>query len=512
MNRIKHMSDEIATYENFTEGFEGYARNKHSRPTVIEFESNLQENLNRLIEQYKSGNFSTPVYRCKEILYPKRRIVCSTDVENHILQWSALLPIEKKLTDSFIERCSSCVIGRGTHYHLRKEVEEMRRCTQEEVYYTVQLDIHHYFQWIEHNKMKERVRSKIKDRVLLTFLDEFIDSYDPGLVLGVKLSQILSSLYLSKFDRDAIHLFGISNDPEKYHYWQSRYVNDRIATARSPSDIEELGKGIIHLNSTFDKYLSEGLRHYSRFADNITIKHRDKAFLRIATELCVMVLARDYHLSVNKSWNIRPSWMGNDICGYVIYHDHVRLRKRNKKALCRQVAKLRKRGLSRREIQLRCASRLGFAKHANTINLIRTLDMQRLGEKIKEKRHRIPFSGMSYKQKQSIDNLICRNIAEEDKYWINLIDYTVMKSVIDTDENNEPADVLAIRYVKCSEVSTNRDGEKTYTWEDEEHYCYTGSKIMIDQIKKDISREDLPCCTVIREFSNGIKKKFYKFT
>lgn len=87
-----------------------------------------------------------------------------------------------------------------------------------------------------------------------------------------------------------------------------------------------------------------------------------------------------------------------------------------------------------------------------------------------------------------------------------------MKSVIDTDENNEPADVLAIRYVKCSEVSTSHDGEKTYTWEDEEHYCYTGSKIMIDQIKKDISREDLPCCTVIREFSNGIKKKFYKFT
>lgn len=64
MNRIKHMSDEIATYENFTEGFEGYARNKHSRPTVIEFESNLQEEqIDRTIQVRKLLNSCLQVQR-----------------------------------------------------------------------------------------------------------------------------------------------------------------------------------------------------------------------------------------------------------------------------------------------------------------------------------------------------------------------------------------------------------------------------------------------------------------
>ncbi|EJW91714.1 hypothetical protein EVA_20181 [gut metagenome] len=35
---------------------------------------------------------------------------------------------------------------------------------------------------------------------------------------------------------------------------------------------------------------------------------------------------------------------------------------------------------------------------------------------------------------------------------------------------------------------------------------------MIDQAERDFSKEDLPIATVIREFTNKYKKKFYKFT
>ena len=108
-----------------------------------------------------------------------------------------------------------------------------------------------------------------------------------------------------------------------------------------------------------------------------------------------MILARDYLLPVNKNWNVRPVHNGGiDVCGYVSFHDHRRLRKRNKKDLCRQVAKLRKKGLSPEEIRLKCASRIGFALHANSRNLLRKLNInmeKRLGAVIKNRKVQIPL-------------------------------------------------------------------------------------------------------------------------
>ena len=72
------------------------------------------------------------------------------------------------------------------------------------------------------------------------------------------------------------------------------------------------------MKAKFERYVDEGLRHYSRFADNIVIQHEDKTFLHIVTEMAIMVLARDYYIDVNKDWNVRPVHNGGiDVCGYV---------------------------------------------------------------------------------------------------------------------------------------------------------------------------------------------------
>lgn len=38
------------------------------------------------------------------------------------------------------------------------------------------------------------------------------------------------------------------------------------------------------LNAKFERYVREGLKHYSRFADNIVIKHGDKVFLHLMVD------------------------------------------------------------------------------------------------------------------------------------------------------------------------------------------------------------------------------------
>lgn len=80
--------------------------------------------------------------------------------------------------------------------------------------------------------------------------------------------------------------------------------------------------GVKSLNERFDRFCREGLKHYYRFMDNIFIMHEDKVFLRLMAELAVMHLARDWKLSINKSWNIHRTCDGIDFCGQKIFADH----------------------------------------------------------------------------------------------------------------------------------------------------------------------------------------------
>ena len=514
MKRKGYISPKVATLENFEEAYWGYSRRKRGRRKVMCFEKNLDTNLQMLLQAYSSSSFKTPPYIQKEVFDPKYRKVYKNEVGTHVIQWASVLPIEKWLMDTLYYRVPSCVPNKGTHYFVRQELAEAQNCSQDEIRYFAQLDIHHYFQNIHHGLMKERIRLKIKDPILLHFLDEFIDSYPTGLVPGVKISQLLSGLFLAPFDRLVLDCFGIAKDVEKFHYWQKRYVTDVICTCRTPDEARELGRGVAYLNAKFERYVTEGVRHYSRFADNIVIKHRDKAFLHILVKLAIMTLTRDNYLTVNKSWNVRPYTEGNDLCGYIFYHDHVMLRKRNKKALCRQVAKLRTKGYSDKLIRHLCASRMGFAQHADTKHLFKTLNImeKRLGSVIKNRRHHIPFEGMRYEQKKSLEEVICYERDNEEDKLILLLDYQIEDSVIEKNEDGTPKLRIALKYKLIDHVENADSEEPIYYWKDEEYYSYSGSKVMIDQAKIDFTKEDLPSPTVIKEFVNRLKKKFYKFT
>lgn len=513
MKRKGHVAN--ANMKNFEDAFWGYSKGKHYRNEVKNFERNLQEYLQVLLNAYLTRSWKTSPYREKEVFKPKNRIVHASPAQDHVIQWASILPIENWLFDTIYHRSPSCVPKRGTHFFVYQERDELRRFSQSQLYYHVQLDVHHYFENINHELMKRQVRRKIKDPDLLYFLDEFIDSFPHGLVLGVKLSQLLSGLYLAPFDRFALRCFGLQNDTELFRHWQNIYVSNCLVTCRTRSQAIELDKGVAYLNQKFEQYIKEGLQHYSRFADNIVIKHHDKAFLHIVVQLAIATLRDEYLLQVNKSWNVRPTWMGNDLCGYVFFHEHVKLRKRNKKSLCRQVARLRKKGYSNEDIKLKTASRAGFAFHADTKNLLNKLNMeQRLGKVIRKRKRKAPFEGMKPEQKRSIEDIVCSDQDVEDSKVIRLLDYNVQDSIISENDDGSPKQRIALRYNLCSfiEYPEGGEGDPKYTWTTEEFYSYSGSKVMIDQAMNDFTKDDLPIATVIKEFKNANKKKFYKFT
>ena len=547
MKRSGFLSERIATRENALEAFEHFSRGKEKRQSIISFREHLDENIDKLIREYWDETFVTPAYREFVINDYKPRNISAADVEVHVIQWMALMVIEKLLCDTYIRNSCSCVKGRGTHDFVNLMRRDLKN-DPEGTEYVYAIDIHHYFQNISHQLLKERLESKIKDKKLLHFLFEFIDSYWRGLPLGVKLSQILANFFLAKFDHDVQNIFGIAKDVEKKNYWRKVYVDYCIGSCRTEKDAAELSKGIGYLNRKFDALVDKGMKYYYRFADNMVMFSSDKAFLHVMAIMTTMVLTRDYNLQINRNWYIKPVEAGGvDVCGYVTFHDHRLLRKRNKKALCREVSKCKKKGMTPEETRLKCASRIGFATHANTNNLLRKLNInmeRRLGKVIKAHRVNIPFSGMRYDQKKTFAEIVCKDVTKEQEYKILLIDYKVDDSILEKEtvvtnisdgkggmqavQTEQPKKRLAIRYKRIIHtrvfVDENGDEKEEYTFEkakdsagndtgrDAEYYSYSGSNILIDQAINSFSHDDLPCPSVIIEASNKMGKKYLKFT
>jgi retron-type reverse transcriptase len=516
MRRRGYISPKIETNKNFSTAYDNASGNKQKRPDVVKFGSNLEENLKSLLLSYTAGTWKTSDYEFFHISDPKPRLISKLPFEDHVIQWAALNLTESYLVTTFINDTYSCIKGRGTHGLMKTMKRDLYYSRPSDTRYYSKMDVHHFYANINHAILKDQYRRKIKDPKLLSFLDEVVDSFQQGLPLGIKLSQLLANLNLSSFDHDAKNCFHIMDDPDRMAYWTSRYITDKIATAHSIEDQMLLDKGSLYLAGLFKRFVSEGLRYYYRYADDIVMLHSDKTFLHIMTELAIMHISRDLLLQIKPNWKISPIEPdGLDYVGYVFFHDHTMVRKRNKQALCRQVSELRKKGLTNEEIRLKAASRVGFVSHADTKNLLTTLGMeQRLGKLIKKRKKKAPFEGLDPElDKQSIETILFDESApgaNENDRLIHLIDFKVEDSVVEKNDDGTPKKRIAIRYNMIDHVDDGPEPE--YHWQEKEWYSFSGSKIMIEQAESDFSRDDLPIPTVVKLMYNDKKKKFYKFT
>lgn len=535
--------------ENAIMAFENYSKHKHSRDYVHEFEENLIPNLENIVKQISDETWYPKGYTEKVIFEKKLRKLAKAPIEDHVLEAATILPYEKQLYDYSTWRAPAVKPNMGTHAMLRFLRNDFFNNSQEEMMYYLNMDIHYYFPSMDHAVLKDKIARKVKRGKLRTFLYKVVDSYLQGAPLGIKVAQIFGQIYLADFDRLAMRFFDIGKDPEKLKYWTQRYVSAKILTA-SCQDYRDLCKGPAELARRFHRFVNRGLNFYYRFVDNILFIHEDKTVLHIAKELAVMQLARDWRVTVNRDYGIRPTWMGIHLVGYVFYPDHVRVSQAHRKELGRRVRRLQKLGFDEEQIRIKLASRFGFVKHANSKHLFKTLGMEKsLGKIIKNRRVRPPFPGMSPEQKVPFSSIVSKcdqmltgmNQAQTKLY---LEDYVIQDSKIekemvlvsmpDSEGNTQeiqkkvPGKVLALRFKKIVQTFTTTDfnGEEreTYQFEkvkdergnptttDAEYYTFTGSKIMIDQAMCDFSREDLPVPTVVKQFRTKNGQTFVKFT
>lgn len=407
MRRIHDMGTDVLL-SNVQETWKAFSKNKGYRKNIQRYEKDLDNNLEKVLLDLANETWHPSPYIEKTVMERKLRTLAKAPIHDHVLEAAAIRPYEKQLYDYIAWQCPAVRPNMGQKGLLRSLRNELFSNSQKECYYYLSMDAHHYFPRMDHSILKRQIERKIKDGRLRRILFLTIDSYANGVPLGIKVSQIFGQLYLAEFDRLAMRFFDISKDPEKLAFWTSKYIEGKIVTAKTTDDYNDLCKGPIFLAEKFKKYAEQGLLHYSRFVDNIIIRHEDKTFLGIVKLLSIMILARDYHIIINKDYNIRPTYTGIQIIGYRFYHDHVMLGKRNKKDLCKHVHKLFKKGKTEEEVRVAQASRFGYAKHVNSIHLFKNIGMEKsLGKIIKNRRIHSPFEGMTVEQKVKFSS-ICR--------------------------------------------------------------------------------------------------------
>lgn len=548
MRRIRD-TRENETLENAEKAFDRFSFQKHKRWNVIRFEENLNDNLSLVLHEIIEESFFPRGYQEKWIYDKKPRKLAKAPVHDHVTEAAAMRPYEQQVYDHISWRAPAVRPNLGTHALLRFLRNDLYACSQRELYYNFTLDIHHYFPLMDHELLKRKINNKFKVGKFRRLVHRVIDSYPQGAPLGIKMAQLFGMLYLADFDRLIQRFFDIPKDPEKMAYWTSRYISEWCLTARSPDERLILSRGSQHLADRFRHFATEGIVHYFRFVDNITVLHEDKVFARIVRDISIMVLVRDYRATINDDYQVRPTWMGIRLCGYTFFHDHLEVSKVNKQHLARKVNSLQKLGLTEEQIRVRVASQLGYIKHADSINLIKTLGMEKsLGKIIKNRRIKPPFAGMTPEQKVNFSSLVVKipdtTGGGRNDIKILLLDYVVQDSKIDkesvrsleTDSSGNqqeisrsvPTKALAIRFKKILKTftTTGSDGEEneSYLFQkklddkgqptdiDAEFYAFTGSRIMVDQALNDFSVQDLPAPTVIRQVKGKDGKCYTKFT
>ena len=550
MRRIRQKG-ENESVENAWQAFENYACQKHKRWNIMRYEQDIETHIHEVVCAIVEDTFVPSGYREKWIFDRKKRKLAKAPVFDHHCEAAAMLPYEKQVYDRISWHAPAVRPSLGTHALMRFLRNDLYRCSQRETHYAFSMDIHHYFPLMDHQLLKRRIDDTFKKGKFRDFIFRVIDSYPQGAPLGIKMAQLFGMIFLADFDRLAMRMFDIRDDPEKLAYWTSRYITEWCLCARSPDERRMLEAGSQNLARRFLGFIEDGLVHYYRFVDNIIVLHEDKVFLRIVRDIAVMTLSRDYRAQINNDYQIRPVWMGIRLCGYTFFHDHVEVAKRNKHKVAEKAHQLQKKGMEEEQIRIRLASQLGFIKHADSINLIKKIGMEKsLGKIIKNRRVKPPFEGMNANQKVPFSSLVVKD-SDNNGGGVNpcvskiyLLDYLVKDSKIDIEkisvlENDSdgnakeirstiPAKVLAIRFKKIIKTFTtkgrNGEEEETYvfkkktdengqpTEDDAEFYAFTGSRIMVDQALNDFTMEDLPAPTVIRQVRGKDGKYYTKFT
>jgi RNA-directed DNA polymerase len=321
MRREGNIIEEVVEYSNMTEAFDtvlhGTAR-KRSRVGKYLME-HREEVIGELRKSILNGIPEKIDYHERIIVEgvkPRRIQVLS--MRSRIMASAVMNVVDKHLKKRFIRTTSASIKNRGMHdllNYIQRDIYEDPDGTM----YCYKFDLSKFYESVNQDFVMECVHKMFKDKLLISILEKFVRLLPDGISIGLRSSQGLGNLLLSVY--------------------LDHYLKDEL-----------------------------GVRHFYRYCDDGVVLAKSKAELWMIRD-AVHEKMESIGLIVKANERVFPVNEGIDFLGYVIYPDHVRLRKRIKQRMARKMHEVK----SKRRKRELVASFYGMAKHADSIMLFNKL-------------------------------------------------------------------------------------------------------------------------------------------
>lgn len=323
MKRSNIGIQDIATFENAEEAYRKARRCKRYREEVLRFTVNLEAELYSLVDDLLAGTYRQGKARRFVIYEPKKRDIYALPFRDRVAQHMINSKIEPIIERRFYYHSYACRKGKGMHKAADYAQERIRNLSFEgKQVYALKADIHKYFNSVDHEILKQILSRIFKDKGLLTLLFYIIDSYGEdgrGLPVGNLLSQLFANLVLNELDDFVKH------------------------------ELKE--------------------ENYPRYMDDFIIIHNDREHLKEALQKIEAFLGERLKLTLNPKTQIINTKNGLDFCGYRIYKDYRKIRKRSPKHIRAAIRAYRSGKITKEKMLIVYASWEGHAEHADTYKL-----------------------------------------------------------------------------------------------------------------------------------------------
>ncbi len=214
--------EELCSFETLWYAYLRTRRCKRSKRSTAAFEFRAIEELLILSKSLLRGTFQPDALDAFYIFEPKKRLIQAPTFRDKVVQHALTDGIVyEELSKSFTHNTYAAQYGKGTHYGLEMLEQHMRRHflqkkgadeaarraaglpprPVEEWNYAegavIKGDIRHFFQSIDHKRLKAALRRRFPDPRIQALMEKFIDAVGDGLALGHQTSHIYAVFFVS---------------------------------------------------------------------------------------------------------------------------------------------------------------------------------------------------------------------------------------------------------------------------------------------------------------------------
>lgn len=274
-----HFNDAI-NYDNLMDAYFHCRKGKSTRPEVVDFHRNRDQEIRRLLRELNSESYDVTGLFTFTIYEPKKRDITANEFRDKIVEYVLSNYVLKPVIGpKLIEDNYATQDGKGTKAAFERAIHHIKSFTDTNGYtdkggYVFSADIHHFFYKINREICFRQVNKLDIDDKLKRLLHRIIyaiakfDGSKDGLCIGFQTSQWLAVFYLDELDhiiKEKLHCkhYGrymddfwiIHNDKgylKKCKDLIEEYLNDELYLAYNPkSEIHKLSKGLLFVGYRF---------------------------------------------------------------------------------------------------------------------------------------------------------------------------------------------------------------------------------------------------------------------